>query len=122
MQSLLDTLSAREIRHVQKVNKQTNYGYLAGLWDEFLRLEVKAMKHALDGEQFHGMAWQSLLQANPFIMAKVGNLLAVRLSFAWVSSDNVPLLLGQFDFFMKFDVCFYRSQNEFEVKPKSTNA
>ena len=72
LQSLLDILSAREIRHVQAINKQTNYGYLAELWDEFLRLDKGAMKQALDDERFNGMPWQSLLQANPFIVARVG--------------------------------------------------
>jgi hypothetical protein len=28
---------------------------------------------------------------------------------------NVPLILGQVNFFMQFDVCFYRSQLSFEV-------
>ena len=73
LQSLLETLSARELRHVRTINKQTKGGYLAELWDEFHHLDVKAMKQALDGEQFNGMAWQSLLQANPFIVARVGN-------------------------------------------------
>jgi len=28
------------------------------------------------------------------------------------------LILGQTNFFLEFDVCFYRSKQEFEVKPK----
>jgi len=43
---------------------------------------------------------------------------AVRLAFAWTQSDNVRLLLGQANFFMEFDVCFFRSQSQFEVTPK----
>ena len=39
----------------------------------------------------------------------------VPLWFAWAESDSVPLLLGQANFFMEFNVCFYRSQNYFEV-------
>ncbi|MBD2254040.1 hypothetical protein [Nostoc parmelioides] len=47
---------------------------------------------------------------------------AVKLVFVWVRSPNVPLILGQTNFFLEFDVCFYRSQLEFEVKPKSSTA
>ena len=35
--------------------------------------------------------------------------------FAWVDSDSVPVLLGQIDFLMQFNVCFYRSQGYFDV-------
>ena len=54
-----------------------------------------------------------------FVTAQVGEFAPVRLAFAWVKSNNVPLILGQTNFFMEFDVCFYRSKLEFEVKPKS---
>ncbi|MBW4619028.1 MAG: retropepsin-like domain-containing protein [Cyanosarcina radialis HA8281-LM2] len=43
----------------------------------------------------------------------------VRLVFAWTQATNVPLILGQVNFFMEFDVCFYRSQVEFAVSPKT---
>jgi hypothetical protein len=54
-----------------------------------------------------------------FPMAEIGDFPPVRLAFAWSQSDDVPLILGQMSFFMEFDICFYRSQLEFEVKPKS---
>jgi len=54
-----------------------------------------------------------------FPMAEIGDFPPVRLAFAWSRSDDMPLILGQMNFFMEFDVCFYRSQLEFEVKPKS---
>jgi hypothetical protein len=54
-----------------------------------------------------------------FVTAQVGQFAPVRLAFVWVQSNEVPLILGQTNFFMEFDVCFYRSQLEFEVKPKS---
>jgi len=58
--------------------------------------------------------------AQPFFpMADIGDFPPVRLAFAWSQRDDVPLILGQMNFFMEFDVCFYRSQFEFEVKPKS---
>lgn len=52
------------------------------------------------------------------ITATVNNFSPVRLAFAWTKSDEVPLILGQVNFFMEFDVCFYRSQSAFEIKPK----
>ena len=54
-----------------------------------------------------------------FPMAEIGDFPPVRLAFAWSRSDDTPLILGQMNFFMEFDVCFYRSRLEFEVKPKS---
>ncbi len=54
-----------------------------------------------------------------FAMAQVGDIAPVRLAFAWTRSEDAPLILGQTNFFMEFDVCFYRSKMEFEVKPKS---
>ncbi|MEQ9621586.1 MAG: hypothetical protein RLO37_06490 [Coleofasciculus chthonoplastes F1-TOW-03] len=44
---------------------------------------------------------------------------STELLFAWVQRPNTPLILGQTNFFLEFDVCFYRSKLEFEVKPKS---
>ncbi len=43
----------------------------------------------------------------------------IRLAFAWVKSNNVPVILGQTNFFMEFEICFYRSKLEFEIKPKA---
>ena len=38
------------------------------------------------------------------------------LVFAWVSRPNTPLIFGQTNFFLEFNICFYRSQSEFEIK------
>jgi hypothetical protein len=43
----------------------------------------------------------------------------VQLVFAWTKAVQVPLILGQVNFFMEFDVCFYRSQLYFAVSPKN---
>lgn len=53
-----------------------------------------------------------------FATAEIGEFALVRLVFAWVKSTNAPLILGQTNFFLEFDVCFYRSRLEFEIKPK----
>lgn len=53
------------------------------------------------------------------VSAQIANFSPVPLVFAWSSSDDVPLLLGRMNFFLEYDVCFYRSQLTFEVCPKS---
>ncbi len=58
--------------------------------------------------------------AIPFIAtAKIADFTSVRLVFAWTKTTNAPLILGQTNFFYEFDVCFYQSKFEFEVKPKT---
>nr|VFK22219.1 MAG: hypothetical protein BECKLPF1236A_GA0070988_103367 [Candidatus Kentron sp. LPFa]VFK35160.1 MAG: hypothetical protein BECKLPF1236C_GA0070990_103396 [Candidatus Kentron sp. LPFa] len=49
--------------------------------------------------------------------AKIGDFRPVHLMFAWVKTD-APLILGQTNFFMEFDVYFYRSKLEFELMQK----
>lgn len=48
----------------------------------------------------------------------VGPFPAVNLVFAWAKSNAVPVLLGQMNFFMEFDVCFFRARLLVEVRPK----
>lgn len=54
-----------------------------------------------------------------FAMADVEGCGSVRLAFAWARAENIPVILGQTNFFMEFDVCFYRSKIEFDVNPKA---
>jgi hypothetical protein len=51
--------------------------------------------------------------------AQLADFAPSQLMFAWVKLPSVPLILGQTNFFLEFDVCFYRSKLEFEVNPKS---
>jgi hypothetical protein len=53
------------------------------------------------------------------ISAQISDFSPVRLVFAWSLSDDVPLLLGRMNFFLEFDVCFYRSRLMFEIRPKA---
>jgi hypothetical protein len=53
------------------------------------------------------------------VSARIGDFDPVRLVFAWSLSDDAPLLLGRMNFFLEFDVCFYRSQLAFEIRPHS---
>jgi hypothetical protein len=55
-------------------------------------------------------------------IAQIGEFLSIELVFAWTRSPNLPMILGQTNFFLEFDVCFYRSKSEFEVQPKSQTA
>jgi hypothetical protein len=53
------------------------------------------------------------------VTAEVSDFAPVRLVFAWTQAGNVSLILGQMNFFMEFEVCFFRSQLTFDVKPKA---
>jgi hypothetical protein len=58
--------------------------------------------------------------AMPFAAnVEIGDFAPTELVFAWVWSPDTPLILGQTNFFLEFDVCFYRSKSEFEVNLKS---
>lgn len=52
-----------------------------------------------------------------FVWAEIGDFPPIRLAFAWTRNANIPHILGQTNFFMEFEVCFYRRRLEFEVKP-----
>lgn len=80
---------------------------LGGVWDE--RKAIVQLAGNLSNQP-----------AMPFFAtAQIGDFVPVELVFAWVKSPNIPLILGQTNFFLEFDVCFYRSKLEFEIEPKS---
>lgn len=43
----------------------------------------------------------------------------IRQVFAWVRSENAPIIFGQMNFLLEFDVCFFRSQEFFDVQLKN---
>jgi hypothetical protein len=51
------------------------------------------------------------------VSGKVGNFPPTELVFAWALSDSIPVILGQTNFLMEYDACFYRSQSIFEIAP-----
>jgi hypothetical protein len=53
------------------------------------------------------------------LRAKVDRFAPVDLAFAWTQNPNAPLLLGQMNFFLMFDVCFYRADLAFEITQRS---
>jgi hypothetical protein len=60
-------------------------------------------------------------EARPLIVSTtVASFPPVNLIFAWTRAENAPLLLGQVNFFSEFNVCFYRSELAFEIKPKNS--
>ena len=50
------------------------------------------------------------------LTGQVADFPPVRLAFAWSRSNNVPVILGQVNFFMNFDVCFFRAQLLYEIR------
>jgi len=57
-----------------------------------------------------------LIGSHPQITGNTG----VQLVFAWTQAENTPVIFGQMNFFLEFDVCFYRSQSVFEVNVKAS--
>lgn len=55
------------------------------------------------------------------VSAKIAEFASVKLAFAWSKLNTIPVILGQVNFFMEFDVCFFRSRGVFrifEIEPK----
>jgi hypothetical protein len=52
------------------------------------------------------------------VSATIASLPLVRLAFAWTQLTHVPPILGQVNFFLEFDVCFFRAQSAFEIRPR----
>jgi hypothetical protein len=50
------------------------------------------------------------------LTAAVAGPAPVQLAFAWTRSPDIPLILGQVNLFMEFEVCFFRAELLFEVK------
>ncbi|PSN11110.1 hypothetical protein C7293_25530 [filamentous cyanobacterium CCT1] len=50
-----------------------------------------------------------------FVYVQLGTLEPVRLAFAWTQASQIPLILGQTNFFREFDVCFQRSRCTIEI-------
>ena len=52
------------------------------------------------------------------LTANVERFSPIELAFAWTQDKNAPLILGQMNFFLAFDVCFYRAKSVFEISLK----
>ncbi len=91
---------------------------------------VSVLPYSL-GEQL-GLVWEEqkaplLLTGNlarfsargVLVSAAVAQFAPVRLVLAWTQTDDVRLILGQTNFFLEYDACFFRARSEFEIRPKS---
>jgi len=54
------------------------------------------------------------------VTGHVADFAPVRLAFAWTRNNNVPVILGQVNFFLEFDVSFYRYRLLFEIRPSES--
>ena len=52
------------------------------------------------------------------LSGKVGQFKPVLLAFAWTQDNTAPVILGHMNFFAEFNVCFYRHELAFEVRPR----
>ena len=52
------------------------------------------------------------------VIGKIREFAPVRLAFAWARNERLPVILGQTNFFMEFDIQFCRSQLFFEIRPR----
>lgn len=60
------------------------------------------------------------LEARGLVLsATVAEFPSVLLAFAWTQSRQAPLILGHMNFFAEFDVCFYRADLAFELRPRA---
>lgn len=55
------------------------------------------------------------------LTTKIGDFAAVQQAFAWSKRDDIPTILGQVNFFLEFDISFFRSQSFFEITPRMRN-
>jgi hypothetical protein len=53
------------------------------------------------------------------LSATVAEFASILLAFAWTESREAPLILGHMNFFAEFDVCFYRADFAFELRPRA---
>lgn len=49
------------------------------------------------------------------LSADFGDVQGAALAFAWCQTDSAPHVLGQTNFFMEFDICFFKSRSEFQI-------
>ena len=54
------------------------------------------------------------------LLGQIEGFSPVRLAFAWSQSNRIPVILGQTNFFLEFDVRLCRSQMFFEIAPRSS--
>lgn len=53
-----------------------------------------------------------------FLTAQIAEFAPVTLAFAWTRTNDVRLILGQYNFFYEFDLYFSQTRDFFEIAPK----
>jgi hypothetical protein len=62
----------------------------------------------------------SKMEARGLILsATIESFSPILLAFAWTQSREAPLIMGQMNFFLEFDVCFYRTDLAFDLHPRA---
>ena len=110
-----------------KLNYQNNSADLIGILDTGASVSVLPYKV---GKEL-GAVWENQtvklnltgnlaqFEARAIVVsAEIGQFSPVDLAFAWTLNDNVPVILGQVNFFLEFDVCFFASEMFFEISRK----
>ncbi|ETW98818.1 MAG: hypothetical protein ETSY2_42150 [Candidatus Entotheonella gemina] len=73
-------------------------------------MECPASDFTVSGKSAH-------VPAQPLVLsASIADYDPVQLAFAWTQAEDLPLIFGQVNFFMVFEVCFYRAQSRFELR------
>lgn len=117
-----------------KLSYQNNSAELSGILDTGASVNVLPYKV---GKEL-GAVWEhqtvklsltgnlAQFEARAIIVsAEIGQFSPVDLAFAWTRNENVPVILGQVNFFLEFDVCFFASEMFFEInrkKKRKTNS
>lgn len=95
-------------------------GAMVNVLPHRLGLELGAVWNEAEATLELGKAFAGITGMPLELMMQVGEFDPIRLVFVWAKSDAVRLVFGQANFFMQFDVHFYRSQLAFEINPKSS--
>ncbi len=77
---------------------------LGGVWEDQLRMS--RLGGNLGSYESRGL----------IVMAQIDDFEPMKLAFAWTEANDIPVILGQTNFFSLFDVCFMKQDNEFELK------
>ena len=72
------------------------------------------LPHEIQVSTLNGLIVGKVLFAKGFI----AGLRPIPLIFAWVRTDDIPIVLGQFNFFDEIDVFFCRSRSFFNLSPR----
>jgi hypothetical protein len=86
-------------------------GIQLGLVWEIQKFTIPALVGNLSGIPAFGV----------LLKGQVDTFVPVTLAFAWTQSNDIPVILGQVNFFSEFDVCFFGSQGIFNIAPKQNH-